>query len=148
MRATKIARCAAIAGLAAVAPLAGAAPALSVEGCWIRALPDQGAAYFKLHNDGNIEQRLTAVQVNGYGTAMLHRTQEVGGMMKMTAADNIPVPAHGELDFAPGAYHVMLMGANNAPAVGASTSMTLHFKDGSSLKTDCVVKGPAATGPN
>src|ERR1035438_4523093 len=84
---------------------------ISVSGCWIRALPDEGAAYFTVSNDTDKPMTLVDVSVEGYGMGMLHQTRNVGGIMKMSDVDEVTVPAHGNAAFAPGAYHVMLMDA-------------------------------------
>lgn len=120
---------------------------LSVTGCWIRALPDESAAYFTVHNAGDKNGTLKSVDVESFGMAMLHKTQNVNGVMKMSEVDSVSVPAHGEAVFAPGAYHVMLMDAKKAPSVGSSLALTLSFANGGKLTSSCVVKGPDATGP-
>jgi copper(I)-binding protein len=80
--------------------------------------------------------------------AMLHQSQNVNGVMKMTGVDSVSVPAHGTVAFAPGSYHVMLMGGKKTPVIGSSVGLGLSFKDSGKLSSTCAVKGPDAAGPN
>jgi copper(I)-binding protein len=126
---------------AASASATGASP-VSVSGCWVRALPDSGAAYFTVANSSDQPMTLTDVNVEDYGMAMLHESKKVGGMMKMSEVNEVTVPPHGNVAFAPGAYHVMLMDAKNSPQIGDSLRLTLKFKQGAEATASCVVKGP------
>lgn len=134
--------------LATTAASAAGTPGLSVSGCWIRATPDGGAAYFIVHNDGDKDATLTSADIDAYGMAMLHQTKMVNGMMHMAEADAVPVPAHGDAAFAPGAYHVMLMDPKKSATIGSTATLTLGFKGGASLKSACPIKGPDATSAN
>jgi copper(I)-binding protein len=126
---------------AASASAADASP-VSVSGCWVRAIPDGGAAYFTVANSSDRAMTLTGVDVEHYGTAMLHESKKVGGMMKMSDVDEVIVPPHGSVAFAPETYHAMLMDAKKSPPVGTSLRLTLKFKQGADVTASCVVKGP------
>ncbi len=134
--------------LTATAALAAEPSDLSVSDCWIRSTPGGGAAYFTLHNGGDHAAALVSVNLDAYGMAMLHQTRMVNGMMHMTEADTVPVPAHGDVAFAPGSYHVMLMDAKKTAIIGSSTVLTLTFKGGATLKSSCTIKGPDALASN
>jgi copper(I)-binding protein len=108
----------------------------------VRALPDGGAVYFAVANASDQAMMLTGVDLEDYGMAMLHESKKVGGMMKMTEVDEVTVPPHGNVAFAPGAYHVMLMDAKKSPQIGDSLRLTLKFKQGVEATASCVVKGP------
>jgi len=138
-----------LAALLMVLPALGQpANTLTVSGCWIRATPDGGAAYFVIHNGGDKDATLMSADIDAYGMAMLHQTKMVNGMMHMAEADSVPVPAHGEVAFAPGAYHVMLMDPKKAATIGSTATLTLGFKGGAFLKSSCPIKGPDATSAN
>ncbi len=119
-------------------------PVVSAAACWIRAVPDGGAAYFTLSNPSDKAVTLTEVEVEGYGMAMLHESKNVGGMMKMSDVDEVPVPAHGSVSFAPGAYHVMLMNEKKPPVIGKNLQLSLKFRDAPAVTAACVVKTPDA----
>ena len=75
---------------------------------------------------------------------MLHRSVSDNGQERMEMVANVSVPAHGEVKFAPGGYHLMCMSPTAAVAPGHSVSVTLRFKDGGSLAASFPVRG--ATG--
>ncbi len=122
---------------------ATAAPVVS-DG-WIRALPGDNPAggYFTLHNPDKTPLVLTGISSPACGTAMLHMTHEMGGMVHMMMVDNVTVPAGGTFHFAPGGYHVMCM-APKGLKPGTNVAVTLKFADGSQVIANFAVK--TATG--
>jgi copper(I)-binding protein len=139
-----------LAALAAFGPaaLASGVSDLSLHGCWVRVLPDEAAAYFTIRNDGTQAAVLTDVEAQGYGMASLHESESVDGMVRMTDVASVIVPAHGEMAFAPGRYHVMLTAPKTQPQIGSSLPLTLHFKDGRTVTAGCALKGVDALGPH
>jgi len=115
----------------------GRAEQLSVQGCWIRAMPAQlpSAGYFTVGNAGRVAAKLTGIVVPGYGMAMLHQTQKAGGMAKMVMADEIDVPAKGNLVFAPGGYHAMLEKPNDQAKVGALLPVVMQGAAGKRVRS-------------
>ena len=75
---------------------------------------------------------------------MLHRSVNDNGQERMEMVDSVPVPAHGEVKFEPGGYHLMCMSPTAEAARGRSVPVTLRFKDGGSLTASFPVRG--ATG--
>ena len=75
---------------------------------------------------------------------MLHRSVNDNGQERMEMVDSVSVPAHGEVKFEPGGYHLMCMAPTEAAARGRSVPVTLRFKDGGSLTASFPVRG--ATG--
>jgi hypothetical protein len=75
---------------------------------------------------------------------MLHRSVNDNGQERMEMVASVSVPAHGEVKFAPGGYHLMCMSPTAAAARGGSVSVTLRFQDGGSLVAIFPVRG--ATG--
>jgi len=75
---------------------------------------------------------------------MLHRSVDDNGQERMEMVGSVPVPAHGEVKFEPGGYHLMCMSPTAAVARGRSVPVTLRFKDGGSLVASFPVRG--ATG--
>lgn len=143
---------AAIAGLCLVTSATGAGAAetapdgMSISGGWFRTLvPGRPAGgYFVLTNDGDDARVLVGVSSPACGMAMLHRTMEEGGVAKMRSIDEVEVPAHGEVTFEPGGYHVMCMNPGEQMKPGNKVPVTLEFSDGAALQSDFDVK--SATG--
>jgi hypothetical protein len=71
---------------------------------------------------------------------MLHKSEGQGGAMQMMDVESVPVPAGGDLPFAPGGYHLMCMDATAAMKPGASVPVTLQFADGEKITSNFAVK--------
>ena len=59
---------------------------------------------------------------------MLHRSVNDNGQERMEMVDSVPVPAHGEVKFEPGGYHLMCMSPTAEAARGRSVPVTLSFQ--------------------
>jgi len=114
----------------------------TITNAWFRAImPGRPAGgYFTLRNDTDIPRKLVGAASNACGSASLHETREEGGVAKMVPVDQIDVPAHGSVTFAPGGYHVMCMKPSSAMKPGNTVPLTLKFADGADLTTDFTVK--------
>lgn len=134
--------------LLAVAGLAQASGGVSIRHGWIRLLPGDlpAGGYFVLDNQTDHTVTLTGVSAKGFARAMLHRSVESGGQERMVHVGSLDVPPGGQLRFAPGGYHIMLMPPHKAMKVGDRVSVTFEFADGSKRSADFLVEGAAATG--
>ena len=125
-----------------------ASPALAadvtVSGAWFRALPAglPAGGYFTVHNNTDKDIALTGASSAACGTVMLHRSMNMGGMEQMKMVKSVTVPAHGEIAFKPGDYHLMCMKPKPEMTPGGSVSVTLEFAGGSKVKAGFAVKGP------
>jgi copper(I)-binding protein len=130
----------------AVAVLLLAAPASAAEvqisDAWIRALPapSPSGGYFTLRNMGKSEITLTGAKSAACGMLMLHLSKETGGMSSMEDVQSVPVPAGGEIRFAPGGYHLMCMDPTPAIKPGGSVAITLQFSDKTEATASFAVK--------
>ena len=66
----------------------------------------------------------------------IHRSMSSGGMSSMQAQEKVALPAGGTVDFAPGGYHLMLVGLSKALAPGDAVPVTLIFASGARLQAD------------
>jgi copper(I)-binding protein len=132
----------------AAAVAAGDAPAqVSVQDCWVRAMPGNlpSAAYFKVRNGSDQAIALTGVRADAFGHAMLHATREEGGMAKMVHAGAINIPAGGEFAFTPqNGYHAMLEQAKQTLEAGSAQTLSFTFDRGGPLAVSCTVRPPSA----
>jgi periplasmic copper chaperone A len=137
-------------GIVAMASLAACAPKpdVRVDGAWIRlpAVPGRpGAAYFTLHG-GREDAVLVSVSARVAERAELHESvADAQGMMQMRAIANVPVPAGGDVRFAPGGRHVMLFGIDPKLRAGERTTFKLHLADGRIVTASADIVGPGAT---
>ena len=108
-------------------------------------MPSRPAAgYFVLSNETSRTRTLIGAAAPACGAVMLHRSVNDNGQERMEMVESVTVPAHGEVKFAPGGYHLMCMSPTAALVRGRSVSVTLRFKDGGSLVANFPVRG--ATG--
>jgi copper(I)-binding protein len=85
------------------------------------------AAYFMIVNKGGAADTLMGVASNVASTAEMHETQIVGDVAKMVPVARVDIPAHGQFEFKPEGYHVMLMGLSRELKAGDTISLTLQF---------------------
>ena len=146
--------------LAFTVALAAAAPApaadyrvggIEIRHPWTR--PAQagmnGVGYFTLANVGTRPIKLIRVESSAARSITLHQTSQANGVssMRPVAGGLILVPG-AKVEFAPGGYHLMLMGLTRAQALGGKAPLTLVFADGRRLKIDLSVEaGPPKAGP-
>ncbi|MFL6053335.1 MAG: copper chaperone PCu(A)C [Actinoallomurus sp.] len=115
-----------------------AVPRLKVSGAYVPrpASPDVAAAYFTVIDSGGAGDELTGVTADVSAHAMMH--QSTGQTMRMI--DQVPVPAHGRLTFAPGGYHVMLEHPDRPLRQGDHVRLTLRFRRSAAITVDAPVE--------
>jgi copper(I)-binding protein len=134
---------AAMAALALVVSVAVAQGAeVRVTGAWLRALPAglPAGGYFTLHNDSSRTLSLTGASSPSCGMLMLHKSDNMGGMMHMEDVAKVDVPPGGNVAFAPGGYHLMCTKPAADIKPGDKIEVTLDFADGSSVSTHFEVR--------
>jgi copper(I)-binding protein len=138
---------AALAAMVALGPLAGcgghddpeAAPALRVVDAYLA--PSDGevaAAYVVVADDGGGDL-LVGAKADVADEVTLHATEERGGLAVMTDADELEVPAGGELRLEPNGSHLMLGGLAGALEPGATVHLELSFRTSAPLEVDARV---------
>ena len=103
-------------------------PEIQVSDGWARATaPGQSsaAAYATIANRGSAD-RLIGVSSNA-GMAMLHRSDNEGGVSRMRMLSDMAIPAGDRVALAPGGTHIMVTGLRAPLAVGANFAITLRF---------------------
>jgi copper(I)-binding protein len=121
---------AAVSALAIATGAAARGPAIAVREPVIRpTAPGQPttAAYLGLFNLTGKPIRLTGVSCDCAASVTPHQSQMVGGMMHMHPAGALTIPARGQLAFAPGGLHLMVMGLKGPIKAGDAVTMRLSF---------------------
>lgn len=116
---------------------------------WVRlpaASGRPGAGYFTL-TGGAKGATLLAVESPAAQRAELHEMASEGGVMRMGAVANIPVPANGQVRLAPGGLHVMMFGIRPGMQPGGTIPLTLRFADGGSVALDAKLVGAGDPAP-
>ncbi len=118
----------------------------AVEGAWIREAPPVAkvmAGYLTIHNPAEEEIVLEGAESPLFDKIEIHRTGMKGGMASMERQQGVMIPARGQVKFAPGGLHLMLMGPKKPLAAGATATITLRFKGGQTLPMQFTVRAAA-----
>ena len=117
---------------------------LTVKDAWARpALAGNNSAiYFVIENSGEADTLLSAA-TDAATTVEMHMSMAVeeeqntehnmegmsqGEVMTMVRQENVSIPRRGEVTFAPGGLHVMLVGVSSDLAVDDTIELTLTFE--------------------
>lgn len=140
----KLALPAAAALVLAAAPLAAHAAGIEAVKPWSRpaASGGTGVGYVTLVNHGKADA-LVGAESPAAAKVEMHASSMAGGVMKMTPEAQTPIPAGGQVSFAPGGRHLMLIGLKRPLKVGDKAPVTLKFASGASLKVDFAVQAQA-----
>jgi copper(I)-binding protein len=117
---------------AASAPSPLGSASIAVTSAWVRPAPTTDtptAGYLTISNGGALDDALlgatspAAVSVEVHETAM-----DSSGMAGMRPVGRVTVGAGSTVTFAPGGYHLMLMGLTRPLAVGDTVELDLRFE--------------------
>ena len=133
--------------LFAVATAASAQP-VSVHGAWARSTvtgQDSTGAYMTL----TAREPLTflGAQTPAAGIVEIHEMKMEGEVMKMRAADTLPLAPGQPLRLAPGVYHLMMMDLKAPFKPGSHVPMTLRFRDAKGRESSLAVSVPVSVAP-
>ncbi len=123
---------------------------VTVSDAWVREAPPGApalAGYLALHNGTTRSRTLVAVEAEGFGQAMLHRSITEKGMAHMEHLPDLTLPPGGTLRMAPGGHHLMLMAPEQPPREGECVLLTLRFDDATVLELQAPVLREAPREP-
>ena len=116
---------------------------LTITGAWVRTAPAGAdtAAYFTIVNGTATPDALVGVTTTASRSAGLHRTTtDPSGMTGMQMTPQVDVPAGGTVAFAPGGYHVMLVGVIAELKAGGQVELQLTFLKAGVVKVSAEVR--------
>ena len=104
-----------------------------------------GAVYLTLTNHGHLSDQLVgaATPIAEYAEIHTHRMED--GMVKMRKVDEVELPPHEEVAFAPGRNHIMLIGLSQTLKEGERFSLILHFKEAGQTIVEVIIEAAGAT---
>ena len=114
-----------------VVPAASEGAGVSVRDAWIREAPPgmtMMAGYMKMRNNTSRPQFLVAASSPGFESVMIHRTVVKDGMARMVHVSRIELAPNGNMIFAPGGYHLMLMTPKRPLRAGDPVVINLEFR--------------------
>lgn len=116
---------------------------------WSRAMPEAsptGAAYLSIKNTGKQADTLLSASTPRADKAELHVHLNDNGVMRMReVSGGVAVAAGSEVKFAPGGYHIMLMGLKQPLKAGEHFPLTLKFAKSGSITVDVQVEKDTPT---
>lgn len=122
---------------------------VEADDAWVRLPAGAGrpaAGYFTL-TGGPEAKTLINVSADLAVRTEMHETMSTGGAMRMRPLSGVPLPAQGEVRFAPGGRHLMLFDVSPALKPGGSTVLTFSFSDGSRLQRKAWAVGAGDPAP-
>jgi hypothetical protein len=126
-----------------LAPALGfAGPPVTITAAWARATPPgvtTAAAYLTVTNDGAAD-RLLGASSPAARQVLLHAEVEEHGMQHMRQLENVEVPAHSNVELAPGRMHLMLVDIAAPLTPDATIKLTLRFEKAGDLTIDVPVR--------
>ncbi len=105
---------------------------INVTNAWVREAPPSArmlAAYMTIENSGDEERVLSAVTSPDFGHVMLHKSEVVDGVARMSHVGELAIPAQGRLELAPGSYHLMMPAPKERLTEGDQVTFELVFGD-------------------
>ncbi|WP_051661031.1 copper chaperone PCu(A)C [Bosea sp. 117] len=112
---------------------------------WARMTPagaKVGGGYLTVANAGDAPDRLVGVTAEVADHVEIHEMSVKDGVMTMRMLpDGVEVPAKGEVKFAPGGYHLMLMGLKQPLKQGERVKGTLTFTKAGTVAVEFAVEG-------
>jgi len=122
---------------------AAAAQDLELEEVWARASIGQvanSAAYFSLHNRGEVADRLVAVESPAAERSELHDHIMEEDVARMVQVEAIEIPPGERVALDPGGLHIMLIGLVEPLHAGDRVPLTLHFEQAGSVEVEAEVR--------
>lgn len=114
-----------------------------IDNAWIRVAPPTAmamAGYARVRNGCGRAVSVVGARSAAFAGAMMHVTASANGMSMMREAPALRLPARGELRFAPGGNHIMLMQPRRALQEGGRVRIELLLSDGRAIAADFVVR--------
>lgn len=115
---------------------------------WTRATPPSasvGGGYLTLTNEGDETDRIIGGSSPAAERVEIHFMEMEEGVMKMRKIDDGVEIAPGEtVEFAPGGYHLMLIGLKEPIAEGDRVPVTLEFENGGTVDVELAAEAMGA----
>jgi len=124
--------------------------ALTIKAPWTRpAMASMnGVGFMTIANASAQPVKLLSAESPLAGKVEIHRSAMANGVMTMRRQDDgVAIPAGGSVTFAPGGYHLMLLGLKQPLAQGQKAPVTLVFDNGRRAAVELTVQSAAPQAP-
>jgi periplasmic copper chaperone A len=100
-----------------------------------------GVGFMTVANAGKTAVTLKRMEAASAAAVEIHQSAMANGVMTMRQLDKgVVIPAGGQVAFAPGGYHFMILDLKAEQKVGQKVPVTLVFDDGRKQKIDLDVR--------
>ena len=107
-----------------------------------------GGGFLTIENTGAEADRLISATSSVAKDTQIHEMAMEGDVMKMRELpDGLEIPAGQTVVLAPGGFHIMFMGLNQAFVEGETVTVTLTFEKAGTVEVPLPVMAPAADAP-
>lgn len=116
---------------------------IEINGPWIRAsVPGQvnGAGYLQLKTTASTPDKLLSAQSESATAVELHTVITENGVAKMQQVQGIAIPANGEVNLAPGGYHIMFLQLTAPFKQDTTIPVVLKFEKAGEIRVNFTVK--------
>lgn len=130
---------------------ANAEPAVEVGQAWSRASTPNakiGIVYLTIKAHAKSGDRLLSVTSLAAKQVEIHTHIKDGDIMRMRRVESVELPKGGKLVFAPGSYHLMLIGLKQPLMVDDELPVTLTFEHAGQITVLVRVRQLGAAGPS
>jgi copper(I)-binding protein len=100
------------------------------------------AIYMIIRNNGEVKDRLIAIESDIAKNAELHQTLQKGEILQMQPLDALEIPARSQVILSPGGYHIMLIGLARELKVGDRFNVTLVFEKNGRIPITVEIRQP------
>lgn len=111
----------AVAAPGGATPTSGNASALMMGG-------SNSVVYLTVVNTGDGKDTLIGISSDAAAAVELHRTEITNNVASMREVTTVEIPAHGQVRFDPGSYHLVLANVRRTLTPGDTVDLTLTFK--------------------
>ena len=127
-----------IAAMLCASPSLAQTSPIQVRDAWSRpaAAGTTGAGYMVVSNRSPRPDALVRVDSPWAERVEMHSSSMTGGVMRMAKQPRVHLPAGGQVAFAPGSYHLMLIKLARPLKTGDRVPATLTFASGAKVKTE------------
>ena len=94
---------------------------------------EMNAAYLEIDNGSPSPITLIRVSSGNFSRIEIHQSVIEDGMARMKPAGPLTIPAHSQLVFKPGSYHLMLFQPRIHLHAGDTVGLRFHFADGTAI---------------
>jgi len=96
--------------------------------------------YLTIVNNGDSKDVLLGISSDAAAAVQLHRTEITNNVASMREVNTVEIPAHGEVRFDPGSYHLVLANVRRTLAPGDTIDLTLTFKGAGAVQVRAEVR--------